>query len=127
MKLEHVAINVSEPAKLAQWLIENLGLRSVMSLQEPPYTNFLADETGSMIELYHNTTASIPDYASISPFTLHFAFATSNIEAARQQLIDAGATPIGEISQTPAGDKLAFLRTPWHEPLQLVQRAQPLV
>ena len=26
------------------------------------------------------------------------------------------------ITSTAAGDKLAFLRTPWHEPLQLVQR-----
>ena len=127
MKLEHVAINVSEPSKLAQWLVENLGLRSVMSLQEPPYTNFLADESGSMIELYHNTSAPLPDYAAMSPFNLHFAFATSNIEAVRQRLMDAGATPIGEISQTPAGDKLAFLRTPWQEPLQLVQRGRPLL
>lgn len=127
MKLEHIAVNVNEPALLAQWLVDNLGMRIVLSSDVAPYMHFVADEAGSIVELYHNTIAPIADYAEMSPYSLHFAFATSSIEADRQRLIDAGATPIGEISSTTAGDKLAFLRTPWHEPLQLVQRGKPLL
>lgn len=127
MKLEHVAINVSEPAKLAQWLADHLGMRIARASDKAPYEHFVADASGSVIELYHNPAAPIPDYAAMSPFLLHFAFTTSDIEADRQRLIDAGATAISEINSTPAGDKLAFLRTPWQEPLQLVQRGKPLL
>ncbi len=127
MKLEHIAINVNEPAQLAQWLAENLNMRIVVASDAAPYAHFLADEAGSMIELYHNTAAPVADYAAMSPFSLHFAFASEQIEEDRHRLIAAGATPVGEITTTPVGDQLAFLRTPWHEPLQLVQRNKPLL
>ena len=76
MKLEHVAINVAEPAKLAAWLIKNCGMRLVLEVKEPPFMHFVADDAGSMIELYCNTTVPLPDYSKIDPFNLHFAFTT---------------------------------------------------
>ncbi|MFN2201778.1 MAG: VOC family protein [Caldilineaceae bacterium] len=127
MKLEHVAINVNEPAKLAQWLADNLDLRIVSAATTSPFAHFLADEDGSMIELYNNPIAPVPDYSEVNPYNLHFAFASDDIEADWQRLIDAGATAVGTVNPTPAGDKLAFLRTPWNEPIQLVQRKTPLV
>ena len=127
MKLEHVAINVKEPAQLAAWLVENLGMRIVIASAAAPYMHFVADESGSMIELYNNPAAPLPDYSKIDPFNLHFAFASHEIDADRQRLIDAGASAVGEITLTPGGDKLAFLRTPWQEPFQLVQRKSPLL
>ena len=127
MRLEHVAINIKEPALLAGWLVENLGMRIVVSSSQAPYMHFVADESGSMIELYSNPVAPLPDYSKIDPFNLHFAFASDNIEADRQRLIEAGASAVGEITVTPANDKLAFFRTPWQEPFQLVQRKTPLV
>jgi glyoxylase I family protein len=127
MKLEHVAINVKEPALLAKWMADNLGMRIVLAASDSPFMHFLADESGSMIELYNNPIAPLPDYSEIDPFNLHFAFASDDIEADRQRLIDAGASPVGEISVTPTDDRLAFLRTPWNEPFQLVQRKNPLL
>lgn len=127
MKLEHVAINVKEPALLAQWLVDNLGMRIVLSSSESPYIHFVADEAGSMIELYSNPVAPLPDYTQINPFNLHFAFASDDIEADRERLVAAGATPVGDITSTAAGDRLAFFRTPWSEPFQLVQRNTPMI
>ncbi len=127
MKLEHVAINVTEPAQLAQWLVDNLGMRIVMSSTESPYMHFVADESGSMIELYNNPAAPVPDYSELNPFNLHFAYASDDIDADRARLVEAGAKTVGDITLTPAGDKLAFLRTPWNEPIQLVQRKKPLI
>jgi glyoxylase I family protein len=127
MKLEHVAINVPEPAAMAAWLAENLGLRIVMAQDSGTFMHFLADESGSMIELYNNPIATLPDYANINPFNLHFAFSSAHIEADRDRLIAAGAVPAGDISTTPAGDRLVFLRTPWQVPIQLVQRHKPLL
>jgi glyoxylase I family protein len=126
VKLEHVAINVAEPRGLAQWFVEHLGMRLVSAQDEVPYAHFLADEDGSMLELYNNPAAPLPNYADVHPLNLHFAFATPNIEEARARLVAAGATPIGEISTNAVGDKLTFLRAPGQVPIQLVQRRTPL-
>jgi predicted enzyme related to lactoylglutathione lyase len=61
------------------------------------------------------------------PLNLHLAFSSSDIEADRARLLAAGAEAFGEISVTPAGDKLAFFRGPQSVPFQLVQRKKPLI
>ncbi len=127
MKLEHVAINVPEPHALAEWFSTHLGMRIVLSQENPPYMHFVADENGSMLELYSNPAAPMPDYANMHPINLHIAFASDAIEQDRARLIEAGAIAVGEISTSPAGDQLAFFRTPWQVPFQLVQRRRPLV
>ncbi|HXF64905.1 MAG TPA: VOC family protein [Caldilineaceae bacterium] len=127
MKLEHVAINVPEPQALANWFAEQMGMRIVMAQETSPFMHFVADESGSMLELYSNPAAPLPDYANIHPINLHIAFSSNDIEADRARLIAAGATPVGEIATTAAGDRLAFFRTPWQVPFQLVQRRRPLI
>jgi glyoxylase I family protein len=127
MKLEHVAINVPDPAALARWWGEHLGMRTVLASDTSPFMHFIADEAGSMLELYNNPAAPVPDYANVHHINLHIAFATSDIHADRQRMLDAGATAIGEVTTTPAGDQLAFLRDPWQVPFQFVQRRKPLV
>jgi hypothetical protein len=42
-------------------------------------------------------------------------------------LLDAGATPAGEIVTTPTGDVMTFVRDPWGLTVQLVKRAKPLI
>jgi glyoxylase I family protein len=126
MKIEHVALNVSEPAKAAQWYVENLGMRIVKGLDKAPFTHFLADKAGGMIELYSNPAAPIPDYTAIHPLTLHIAFMVDDMEATRSRLIEAGATAEGEISNLDNGDQLAMLRDPWGVAIQLARRGQPL-
>lgn len=127
MKLEHVALNVPDPAALAQWLVDNLGMRIVVSTTESPYMHFVADEAGSMLELYNNPASDLPDYGAMSVYQLHLAYSSSDIEADRQKLLDAGAVAEGDVIVTPAGDKLAFFRAPQQVPFQLVQRGKPLV
>lgn len=127
MKLEHVAINVPEPAKMSAWWSENLGMRIVLASDVSPFMHFIADEAGSMMELYNNPTAPMPDYENTNPFNLHIAFSSSDIEADCARLEAAGATRVTEVTTTPAGDKLVFLRDPWQVPFQFVQRLKPLV
>lgn len=126
MKLEHVAINVPEPAAMAKWYADNLGMRIVMASAESPYMHFIADDVGAMMELYNNPAAPMPDYPNMSPFNFHMAFSSSDIEADRDRLVAAGATA-GEITSTARGDKLLFLRDPWQIPFQFVQRSSPLI
>ena len=128
MNLEHVAINVPEPAKTAQWWAENLGMEIVLASNESPYMHFVADSPRqSMMEFYNNPTVPMPDYSKIEPFNLHIAFSSDDIESDRQKLIDGGATAAGDIAVNPDGTKLAFLRDPWNVPFQLVQRPKSLL
>lgn len=126
MKLEHVAINVSDPQAAARWYSENLDLRLVSAAEQAPFPHFLADEAGSMLEMYNNPQGAVPDYSQMSPFSLHLAFTTDDIGAMRERLVNAGAEAEGDTLTTPVGDKLAFVRDPWGVPLQLVSRAKPL-
>ena len=127
MKMEHVAINVPAPAEMAAWYTQHLGMRIVLASNDAPYMHLIADDAGSMMELYNNPAAPMPDYANMSPFNFHMAFSTSNIEAERARLLAAGATTITEITVTARGDKLLFLRDPWNIPFQFVQRSSPLL
>lgn len=127
MKLEHIALNVSDARAAATWYAEHLGMRIVKRNEQPPYIHFLADDDGSMIELYSNPAGEIPGYAEMSPFTLHIAFAVDDIAAKHARLLDAGASAVGPIDTTPAGDQLAFLRDPWGVTLQLVRRQESLL
>jgi glyoxylase I family protein len=126
MKLEHVAINVQEPEAVAAWYQEHLGMKIVMAQTTDTRMHFIADEGGSMLELYNNPAGELSINGDIHPFSLHFAFSTDDIEADRQRLIEAGATPVGEITESPVA-LLAFLRDPWDLPIQLVRRFKPLV
>jgi glyoxylase I family protein len=126
MKLEHVAINVSDPKALAAWFADNFGMRIVMAQDEAPFMHFVTDDSGSMLEFYHNPAAPLPDYANIDPVNLHIAFASNDIAADRERLLAAGASPVGEINTNATGAKLAFFRAPNQVPFQLVQRLRPL-
>jgi catechol 2,3-dioxygenase-like lactoylglutathione lyase family enzyme len=127
MKLEHVAINVPDAQAFVKFFVDNLGMRVVLSNNSAPFMHFIADEEGSMLEIYSNTTVPMPDYPSMHPQNLHLAFSSNDIEADRARLLAAGAEAFGEIINTPAGDKLAFFRGPQSVPFQLVQRKNPLV
>lgn len=128
MHIEHVALNVEDPDAMAQWYVANLGMRIARHVGGPARTCFLAD-TGdtTLIEIYNNPAAAVPDYAAMDPLLVHIAFSVDDIEAARARLIAAGATPHGEIGTTPAGDQLAMLRDPWGLAVQLAKRAKPMV
>ena len=126
MNLEHVAVNLPDPQAAAAWYAENLGLKLVKASDAAPFAHFLADEGGSMLEFYNNPGGAVPDYASMSPFTLHLAFSADDIKADWERLLSAGATAAGEIETTPAGDRLVFLRDPWGVSMQLVSRAKAL-
>jgi catechol 2,3-dioxygenase-like lactoylglutathione lyase family enzyme len=125
MNLEHVAINVPDPAAMSDWYVEHCGLKEVIRLEEPPYTRFLTDDQRrTAIEIYHNPAAPVPDYKTQNHLVYHNAFTTDNIEATRDKLTEAGASFVEDIN-LPNGTRLVMLRDPWGVPLQLVNRVNP--
>jgi len=128
IRLEHVALNVTDPVKMAQWYVDHLGMKIMREGPAPVNARFLADADGNMmLELYRNPPEAIPDYASMDPLILHVAFLVDDVEAIRQKLLAAGATATDEITVTPAGDKLTMLRDPWGLPIQFIRRANPML
>lgn len=128
MDIEHIALNVADPVAMAAWYTAHLGMKIVRSLPVATHTHFLADQSGRVVvEIYRHGTAPVPDYFAIDPYILHLAFTAGNVTETRARLLHAGATSAGEISTTPAGDELVFLRDPWGVPLQLVRRVKPLI
>ncbi len=127
MNIEHLALQVEDPAAMGEWLIQHLRMRVRRAGDPPVSVRFIVDEGGrTMLELYRNQTAPLPDYRNMDPALLHVAFASEDIEADCDKLVAAGATVVAAPSTTATGDQLAMLRDPWGLPLQLVKRALPM-
>ena len=126
MRIEHVALNVPDPVAMARWYVEHLGLRVALGQSEAPWAHFLADDAGTMIELYRNDDFPVPDYPSQPPAILHLAFHSADPEADRARLEPAGATYHSEV-RDDSGSLLIILRDPWGVPVQLCRRGTPLV
>lgn len=128
MNIEHFALNVPDPVAASAWYSEHLGLRVIRSLNAAPFTHFLADGSDRVVvELYRHTKAPVPDYAAMHPLVFHMAFVTADVRATLERLLVAGASSADEVTTTPAGDEMVFLRDPWGVALQLVKRAVPLL
>jgi len=128
MRIEHLAYNVADPVSVAAWYVRHFGWQIRRSESSPPFAHFIADSSGQvMVEIYHNTTAPVPDYPSMHPLVLHIALVCGpDIDDVRQRLLEAGATDAGGIMVTPRGDRLAMLRDPWGMPIQLCFRKTPM-
>jgi predicted enzyme related to lactoylglutathione lyase len=70
---------------------------------------------------------TVPDYRNTDPFVLHIAFGVPDVATARDRLVAAGATTVGDVQISPAGDHLAMLRDPWGLAIQLVRRETPMI
>lgn len=127
MKMEHLGYQVKEPVKTAEWYRNNLGFTIVRAVDNEAKTHFLSDASGMMmIEIYNNSTAPVPDYASMNPLVLHLAFICSDIQGTLKKLKAAGATFVEEFT-TPQGDEIAMLRDPWGLALQFCNRKTPMI
>ena len=128
MKIEHVAFNVEDALSMGRWYVEHLGFTVKRRITEPPWTHFLADDSGTvMIEIYSNPDAPLPDYRGTNPLVLHVALVSRDVEADISRLKSAGATVGGETQYLKNGDCLAMLRDPWGIAVQLVSRQEPMV
>lgn len=127
LKVEHFACNVSDPAAIAAWYVDHLGMKIVRRNPAPPHIHFLADAAGRVVmEVYSNPVDAIPDYQAMHPMRFHVAFAAPDPDIARAELVAAGATFVDE-QTLPDGSRLLMLRDPWGLPLQLCKRTTPLL
>ena len=130
MKLEHVAFMMQDPPAAAKWYVEHLGMRIVRSLDQPPFTHFLADSSGDVLfETYNNPKARVPDYANQDILVFHLAFVSDDVRRDRDRLVRAGATVAADVPEVPVPgeDEVVTLRDPWGVPIQMARRARPML
>ena len=125
MKIEHIAFNVAKPVEMAKWYVKNFGMKIARKMENAPYTHFLKDEGGMMVEIYNNPPEQVPDYGSMHPLLLHLAFTSADPDPDKAKLLAAGATFVEEIRQND-GSYLVMLRDPWGLAIQLCKRGTPL-
>lgn len=127
MKMEHVALNVSDPVAAAAWYQQHLGFEIVRSITASPFTHFLRDSGGTMmVEIYHNPPDQVPDYGRMNPLLLHLAFVSADPDADKSRLLKAGATLV-EDQRLPDGSHLVMMRDPWGLAIQFCRRAKPML
>jgi catechol 2,3-dioxygenase-like lactoylglutathione lyase family enzyme len=128
LRFEHLAVNVADPQSVANWYVENLGMKVVRQVGPPSFTNFVADDgKHMMIELSTSAAAPILDLSKFNNASLHFAFVVDDVRSLRTGLIETGATLAEEIRETNAGDQVLVLRDPWGFPIQFIKRTEPLL
>jgi catechol 2,3-dioxygenase-like lactoylglutathione lyase family enzyme len=127
MKMEHVALNVSDPLAMAAWYRDHLDFQVVKAMSDPPFTHFLREAAGTMmIEIYKNPPNEVPPYPSMNPLLLHLAFVSADPEKDKERLLSAGATLVEE-TRLADGTHLVMLRDPWGLAIQLAKRALPML
>ena len=127
MKMEHVALNVSDPVAMAAWYVKHLGFEIARSIAGPPHTHFLRESSGAMmIEIYCNPEDQVPAYSKMDPLLLHVAFVSADPEKDKKALLAAGASFV-EDHDLPDGSRLVMLRDPWGLPIQLCRRGKPML
>ncbi len=126
MKIEHLALNVPNSVAMANWYIENLGFTMVKSINESPFVRFIADNQGSMLELYQNNEAPILNYKAMHHLSLHLAFESEAPEEDIKRLVEKGASFIEKI-ETNSGDILVMMKDPWGVAIQFCKRAEKMI
>lgn len=127
MKIEHFAFNVKDPAAMTAWYEKNLGLRTIKHVPEPPFTTFMADDSGRvMIEFYNNPADNVPKYEEMHPLLLHLAFVSEDPVSDRERLILAGAVLVSE-DKFDDGTHLLMMRDPWGFSIQFCKRGKRML
>jgi len=123
VRFEHVAINVENPKKVADWYVKYVGLRIV---SESKKMIFVGDPDGNfMFELY-NKPAAKGKYSDLNHASGHVAFATDDAEALAKKMVAGGAKLLKQFNN-PVGDTVINMMDPWGNNLQVIHRVKPKI
>ena len=125
--MEHSAVNVPEPAAMADWYCTHLGMKVVRKGGRNGMC-FLADASGRVVmEIYLNPVAPVPDYANQDPLILHLAFIVEDVKGTRDKLCAAGASVHTDVEVTEVGDEMVMMRDPWGLAIQFIKRKDAML
>jgi len=123
VRFEHVAINVENPQKVADWYVKYVGLRIV---SESKKMIFVGDPDGNfMFELYNKPVAK-GKYSDLNHAAGHVAFATDDAEGLAKKMVAGGAKLLKQFNN-PVGDTVINMMDPWGNNLQVIHRVKPKI
>lgn len=128
MTIEHIGITVSDPLKMADWYVANLGCKELhRDVDDKHRAVFLADGEGTtVLELIWQTGVKATSALLDNTSQLHLAFTSADPAADRARLEKAGAAFVSEMKGAHEGEILTMLRDPWGNCIQLVRRGEGL-
>ncbi len=127
-RIEHLGLNVSDPTSVANWYVQNLGMKIIREDKKPPFVTFISDKGNHfVIEFYKKDKFPKIDFHKINYMSYHFAFMVDSINIFKSKLSSRGAKVMEDISKLPSGDQVLMMRDPWGMPLQLVERVNPML
>ena len=117
--VEHVALEVADPAAMIDWWVKNLGFK--VTLRRAKGSAFIVDGSGRLaLEVYGpQGDHPAPDYHKMPFLQLHFGFFSNDVEADEKRLVAAGATVVarddapglqGFLARDPQGIPIQFLK-----------------
>ena len=122
-RVEHVGFAAQDPAGLADWYERTVGARRIWrnELQRPAV--FVEMPGGLVLEIYPSARAAadITGDNSVSGLR-HLALRVGNLDAARDQLADAGVAFPDSIKPAGGGGRVLFFKDPEGNLLHLVER-----
>jgi len=124
MKIEHVGIYSQDTRALANWYVENLGLRVVRCLERQgrPPIYFLAAGQGAEIEILP-TEESSADRTLNAQGLSHVGLLVDDFEATEDRCKDRGISLRG-IRDTSNGWRIGYIEDPDGNTLEIVHRPQ---
>lgn len=121
VRFEHVAIDVQNPKKVADWYVKYVGLKIVSASKK---MIFVTDPGKHfMFELYHKAETK-GSYAKLDHPASHVAFATDDAEALSKKMVEGGAKVLKQF-KNPVGDTVINMQDPWGNNLQVIHRVKP--
>jgi glyoxylase I family protein len=119
--LEHTAIASPDPAKLAQWYVDNLGFR-INFTYDGNY--FVRAGNGSMLEIIPSEGPRA-DQKARDPGIRHLAIEVTDFDAAHSELHGRGVTFVGD-AFVNQGNRLVFFNDCDGNLVHLIKREKPL-
>lgn len=128
IKIEHIALIVKDPIKMAKWYSQNLGFTIIKEMNSSPFAHFIADESKNiLLEIYNPGNIKIPNYKKQDPVIFHLAFLVKDVALEQKRLISEGASLVSSAATLSTGDIVAMLKDPWGIPIQLVKRKKKMI
>jgi predicted enzyme related to lactoylglutathione lyase len=122
VQLEHVGIPASKEniGEVVAFYQKHFGWTTVREIGDPPAMIFVSDGTGGRLEIY--IAAGEP---MAHPAHLAFAVSIDEFDALQERMAADGVV-FDNVTQNPAGDKLAFFNDPHGNRAQIVGRLEPM-
>ena len=121
VRFEHLAINVDNPKKVADWYVKYVGLTIVSANKK---MIFVSDPGHHfMFELYHKPEAK-GKFSDLSHPSSHYAFAVDDADSVANKMVSGGAKILKKFTN-PVGDTVINMKDPWGNNLQIIHRVKP--